>query len=171
MVRNWQRKDRDLITLFTFPLIALICTDLICFQIFSTSLSGGLECVLNLVWDRWYLSFFVNKFLVLLAYVQATPLRRVAMLYLRGHRPRYARPPRSYCHPTQPKYNQISPKSELFARFVCICAYFFVPLRVNCVLWVIISYRQESIVLRLSKAWWGSKHWRRHCVMLYVPTI
>ena len=151
MVRNWQRKGKGGISSYELWIMN-----------FELSLRSPNT-------TKSYLK--VNFLLDLFAYVQATPLRRVAMLYLRGHRPRYARPPRSYCHPTQPKYSQILPKSKLFARFVCICAYFFGPLHVNCVLWVIISYRQESIVLRLSKAWWGSKHWRRHCVMLYVPTI
>ena len=74
--------------------------------------------------------------------MRTSSLRRVALLYLRGHRHcPWAIPPRSYCHPTQPKYNQISPKSELFARFVCICAYFFVPLRD---FWRFVFYTQES---------------------------
>ena len=48
-------------------------------------------------------------------------------LFGRNTRSAFRRTPsRSYCHPTQPKYNQISPKSELFARFVCICAFFVV---------------------------------------------
>ena len=58
--------------------------------------------------------------------MRATPSRRVAGLYLRGHRPRYARPPRSYCHPTQPKYTKNEPKSKLllvFLAFVHIFLY------------------------------------------------
>ena len=59
--------------------------------------------------------------------MRTSSLRRVAWLYLRGHRHcPWAIPPRSYCHPTQPKYNQILPKSSLSAIFFCICAFFFV---------------------------------------------
>ena len=56
--------------------------------------------------------------------MRATPSRRVAGLYLRGHRPRYARPPRSYCHSTQPKYTKNEPKSKLLLVFLAFVRIF-----------------------------------------------
>ena len=56
--------------------------------------------------------------------MRATPSRRVAGLYLRGHRPRYARPSRSYCHSTQPKHTKNEPKSKLLLVFLAFVRIF-----------------------------------------------
>ena len=59
----------------------------------------------------------MQTILQILVIMRTTSLRRVARLHLRGHRPRYARPPRSYCHSTQPKTRENRVESKLSAFF------------------------------------------------------